>query len=82
MLDKHRWLPCWQRVELVEKCLREGLTRRQAAASRRVSVSTVQYWIERAIAGPAIRTRRRVRGPEGSTVGPPSPAHSLLGAGA
>lgn len=47
MLDKRRWLPCWQRVELVEKCLSEGMTRRQAAAWRRVSVSTVQYWIER-----------------------------------
>jgi transposase InsO family protein len=47
MLDKRRWLPRWQRVELVEKCLNEGMTRRQAAAWRRVSVSTVQYWVER-----------------------------------
>jgi transposase len=47
MQDKRRWLPRWQRVELVEKCLEEGMTRRQAAAWRRVSVSTVQYWIER-----------------------------------
>ena len=47
MLDKRRWLPHWQRVELVEKCLSEGMTRRQAAAWRRVSVSTVQYWVER-----------------------------------
>jgi transposase len=47
MLDKRRWLPCWQRVELVQKCLGEGMTRREAAAWRRVSVSTVQYWIER-----------------------------------
>ncbi len=47
MQDKRRWLPSWQRVELVEKCLVEGLTRRQAAAWRRVSVSTVQYWVER-----------------------------------
>ena len=47
MLDKRRWLPRWQRVELVQKCLGEGMTRRQAAAWRRVSVSTVQYWIER-----------------------------------
>jgi transposase len=47
MQDKRRWLPRWQRVELVEKCLCEGMTRRQAAAWRRVSVSTVQYWIER-----------------------------------
>jgi transposase len=45
--DKRRWLPGWQRVELVEKCLNEGMTRRQAAAWRRVSVSTVQYWVER-----------------------------------
>jgi transposase InsO family protein len=47
MQDKRRWLPCWQRVELVELCLDRGLTRRQAAAWRRVSVSTVQYWIGR-----------------------------------
>lgn len=47
MLDKRRWLPPWQRVELVEKCLAEGMSHRQAAAWRRVSVSTVQYWIER-----------------------------------
>jgi len=47
MLDKRRWLPCWQRVELVEKCLQEGMTRREAASWRRVSVSTVQYWVER-----------------------------------
>jgi transposase InsO family protein len=47
MLDKRRWLPCWQRVELVERCLQEGMTRREAAAWRRVSVSTVQYWIDR-----------------------------------
>ena len=47
MHDKRRWLPRWQRVELVELCLEQGLTRRQAAAWRRVSVSTVQYWIER-----------------------------------
>ena len=47
MPDKRRWLPRWQRVELVEKCLEEGLTRRRAAAWRRVSVSTVQYWIDR-----------------------------------
>lgn len=47
MLDKRRWLPCWQRVELVQKCLVEGMTRREAAAWRRVSVSTVQYWVER-----------------------------------
>jgi transposase InsO family protein len=47
MQDKRRWLPCWQRVELVELCLDRGLTRREAAAWRHVSVATVQYWIER-----------------------------------
>jgi transposase len=47
MQDKRRWLPRWQRIELVELCLDHGLTRRQAAAWRRVSVSTVQYWIAR-----------------------------------
>jgi transposase len=47
MQDKRRWLPSWQRVELVGLCLEQGFTRRQAAAWRRVSVSTVQYWIER-----------------------------------
>jgi transposase InsO family protein len=47
MQDQRRWLPRWQRVELVEQCLNEGMTRRQAAAWRRVSPSTVQYWIDR-----------------------------------
>jgi transposase InsO family protein len=47
MLDKRRWLPCWQRVELVQMCVSQGVTRREAAAWRRVSVSTVQYWVER-----------------------------------
>ena len=47
MQDQRKWLPGWQRVELVELCLDEGFTRRQAAAWRRVSVSTVQYWIDR-----------------------------------
>src|SRR3954447_14842660 len=47
MHDKRRWLPGWQRVELVELCLKRGFTRRQAAAWRRVSVSTVQYWVGR-----------------------------------
>ena len=47
MQDQRRWLPRWQRVELVEKCLTEGMTRRQAAAWRRVSPSTVQYWVDR-----------------------------------
>ena len=46
MQSKRRWLPSWQRVELVEKCLNEGFTRRQAAAWRRVSVATVQYWVD------------------------------------
>ena len=47
MQSKRRWLPGWQRVELVEKCVTEGMTRRQAAAWRRVSVATVQYWVDR-----------------------------------
>ena len=47
MQNKRRWLPRWQRIELVELCLEQGLTRRQAAAWRRVSVSTVQYWVQR-----------------------------------
>jgi transposase len=47
MQSKRRWLPRWQRVELVEKCLVQGMTRRQVAEWRRVSVSTVQYWVER-----------------------------------
>src|SRR3954468_21275212 len=47
MHSKRKWLPSWQRVELVEKCLVEGFTRRQAAAWRRVSVATVQHWVER-----------------------------------
>jgi transposase InsO family protein len=47
MSDKRRWLPRWQRIELVELCLGRAMTRRQAAAWRRVSPSTVQYWIER-----------------------------------
>lgn len=47
MQDKRRWLPRWQRVELVEQCLEAGMSRRQAAAWRRVSVSTVQYWVDR-----------------------------------
>ena len=54
MQDKRRWLPGWQRIELVEKCLEQGMTRRQAAAWRRVSVATVQYWVERRLgAAPA-----------------------------
>ena len=47
MHNQRRWLPRWQRIELVEKCLNEGMTRRQAAAWRRVSPATVQYWVER-----------------------------------
>jgi transposase len=47
MQSKRRWLPGWQREELVRQCLEEGMTRRQAAAWRRVSPSTVQYWIDR-----------------------------------
>jgi transposase InsO family protein len=47
MQNKRRWLPSWQRVELVELCVERGLTRRQAAAWRRVSVSTVQFWVGR-----------------------------------
>ena len=47
MQCKRRWLPSWQRVELVELCLFEGKSRREAAAFRHVAVATVQYWIER-----------------------------------
>jgi transposase InsO family protein len=47
MQDKRRWLPSWQRIELVEKCLAQGMSRRQAAAWRRVSPATVQYWVDR-----------------------------------
>jgi transposase InsO family protein len=47
MQDQRRWLPRWQRVELVGLCLDRGMSRREAAAYRRVSVSTVQYWIDR-----------------------------------
>lgn len=47
MQDKRRWLPRWQRIELAEKCELEGMSRRQAAAWRRVSPSTVQYWVDR-----------------------------------
>ena len=58
MQDKRRWLPRWQRIELVEKCVLEGMSRRQAAAWRRVSVSTVQYWVDRrrAATGEELRT--------------------------
>ena len=47
MQDKRRWLPSWQRVELVELCVDRGFSRRQAAAWRRVSVATVQFWVDR-----------------------------------
>jgi transposase len=47
MQSKRRWLPRWQRIELVELCLEHRMTRRQAAEWRRVSVSTVQFWIGR-----------------------------------
>jgi transposase InsO family protein len=47
MQDKRKWLPSWQRVELVDLCLRDGKSRREAAEFRHVSVSTVQYWIDR-----------------------------------
>ena len=47
MHSKRKWLPGWQRIELVELCLEHGFTRRQAAAWRRVSVSTVQHWVDR-----------------------------------
>jgi transposase InsO family protein len=47
MQSKRRWLPGWQRVELVFLCLDRGMSRREAASYRRVSVSTVQYWIDR-----------------------------------
>jgi transposase len=47
MQDKRKWLPRWQRVELVSLCLDRGMSRREAASYRHVSVSTVQYWIDR-----------------------------------
>ena len=47
MQSKRRWLPGWQRIELVCLCLDGGMSRREAASYRRVSVSTVQYWISR-----------------------------------
>jgi transposase InsO family protein len=52
MQSKRKWLPGWQREELVWLCLEQGLTRRHAAAWRRVSVSTVQYWVARWQAAP------------------------------
>jgi transposase InsO family protein len=47
MQFQRRWLPPWQRAELVALCLELGVSRREAAAQRRVSVATVQYWIDR-----------------------------------
>jgi transposase InsO family protein len=47
MQSKRRWLPGWQRVELVSLCLDRGISRREAASYRQVSVATVQYWIDR-----------------------------------
>ena len=47
MQSKRRWLPAWQRIELVSLCLDRGMSRREAASWRRVSVATVQYWIGR-----------------------------------
>jgi transposase InsO family protein len=47
MQNKRRWLPGWQRIELVGLCFDRGMSRREAASYRRVSVSTVQYWIDR-----------------------------------
>jgi transposase InsO family protein len=47
MQNKRRWLPGWQRVELVSLCLDQGVSRREAASWRRVSVSTVQHWVDR-----------------------------------
>lgn len=47
MQDKRRWLPSWQRIELVEKVVVEGWSYREAAAWRHVSVSTVCEWVGR-----------------------------------
>src|SRR3954462_12143679 len=47
MQCKRRWLPAWQRAELVALCLDRGMSRREAASYRHVSVATVQYWIAR-----------------------------------
>ena len=62
MQSKRKWLPGWQRIELVELCLEQGLTRRQAAAWRRVSVSTVQYWVSALAGRQRERATRRVVG--------------------
>ena len=47
MQCKRRWLPAWQRMELVHLCLDQAMSRREAASYRRVSVATVQYWVTR-----------------------------------
>jgi transposase len=47
MQSKRRWLPGWQRVELVCLCLDRGMSRREAARYRRGSLTTVQHWIDR-----------------------------------
>lgn len=47
MQCKRRWLPAWQRVELVSLCLDRGMSRREAASYRHVSVATVQRWVDR-----------------------------------
>ena len=47
MHDKRRWLPGGSESKLVALCLDRGMSGREAASYRRVSVSTVQYWIER-----------------------------------
>ena len=47
MQSKRRWLPAWQRAELFSLSLDQGLSRREAASYRRVSVATVQHWIGR-----------------------------------
>src|SRR3954453_1824193 len=47
MHDKRKWLPTWQGVARVDLWLARGKSRREAAEFRHVSVSTVQYWIDR-----------------------------------
>jgi transposase len=71
MHGKRKWLPGWQREELVSLCLDEGMSRREAAAWRRVSVSTVQYWVER------YRTASEAERADGSWAGdrPSTPHH-------
>ena len=43
MQSKRRWLPSWQRIELVEKCLEHGMTRRQAASVEEIATGS---WAE------------------------------------